>query len=159
MWINSVVLFHRITQLFLIIIGVAAQSAFYGGATGGIFSLLQSAGVVGFGIFGNTVIGLSGAGLGLGLSSMAGEGCKITHTVHVKYNGLYRSDKEPGDIKMITDFVKKQLKIQSDSENSRQYSEEIRKVLFAKKMEIELPGVIVYFETAEIQIQSRPQCE
>ena len=43
-----------------------AQSTFYGGATGGIFSLCQSAGAAGLGLAGNAAAGGVGAGLGFG---------------------------------------------------------------------------------------------
>jgi len=100
------------------------------------------------------VSGLSGAGLdSMAGGSMDGEGgkSKITHKVHVKYNGLYRSGKKPGDSNVIKDFVEKQLKLPLDFENSLQYLEEIGEILFnPNKMEIELPGAIVYFETTKI---------
>ena len=42
-----------------------AQSVIYGGATTGIFSLLQSAGAAGLGVAGNAVGAAAGAGLGV----------------------------------------------------------------------------------------------
>ena len=44
-----------------------AQSVIYGGATTGIFSLLQSAGAAGLGVAGNAVAGAVGAAAGAGL--------------------------------------------------------------------------------------------
>ena len=48
-------------------IAASAQSVIYGGATTGIFSLLQSAGAAGLGVAGNAVAGAVGAAAGAGL--------------------------------------------------------------------------------------------
>ncbi|XP_022800209.1 uncharacterized protein LOC111338068 isoform X3 [Stylophora pistillata] len=51
-------------------IAAAAQSAIYGGFTGGVFSLLQSAGAAGIGLAGNAAIGAAGASVGGALSDL-----------------------------------------------------------------------------------------
>ena len=48
----------------------AAQSAIYGGFTGGVFSVLQSAGAAGIGLAGNAAIGAAGASVGGALSGL-----------------------------------------------------------------------------------------
>ena len=45
-------------------VAAAAQSAIYGGFTGGVFSLLQSAGAAGIGLAGNAAIAATGATVG-----------------------------------------------------------------------------------------------
>ncbi|PFX11859.1 Tauropine dehydrogenase [Stylophora pistillata] len=61
-------------------IAAAAQSAIYGGFTGGVFSILQSAGAAGIGLAGNAAIGAAGASIGGALSGLGarlyGSRCK-----------------------------------------------------------------------------------
>ena len=52
-------------------VAAAAQSAIYGGFTGGVFSVLQSAGAAGIGLAGNAAIAATGATVG-GVSSGLG---------------------------------------------------------------------------------------
>ena len=51
-------------------VAAAAQSAIYGGFTGGVFSVLQSAGAAGIGLAGNAAIGATGATVGGVLSGL-----------------------------------------------------------------------------------------
>ncbi len=61
-------------------VAAAAQSAIYGGATGGVFALLQSAGAAGIGLAGNMGLAAAGAAAGGAAGYGAGKGLYIKYT-------------------------------------------------------------------------------
>jgi len=139
----------------------AAQSAFYGGATGGIFSILQSAGAVGIGIFGNTAIGLAGASAGAGLAAAAGAGANETALVRkpavigilsrwARNNNNVKNE----DKKKIKTFTDKKLGIKEDP-NYVSWSI-MAKNLFQTaigSLEALKPTVLVYFKDSYIKLE------
>ena len=103
------------------------------------------------------MIGLSGAGLGAGLSSMANrsgsDGNALTHHVAVKYVGLYRNYMKQKDYATIKNFLTKKLNIPLERGMYQEYLKEMGKILGTNNNDsIELPGVIVHFTRTEIRI-------
>ena len=105
--------------------------------------------MVGFGIFGKTAIGLSGAGIGYYATSEKAK-AKITAMVEVKYLGLYRRENKIDDRSSIITFVENKLKMPNKQERFQLYQEGIGKIL-GNQMKNGVPGVIIYFHTTKIQ--------
>ena len=141
-------------------IAAATQSAVYGGATGGLFSILQSAGAAGIGIFGNTLIASTGAGVGAGFAAAAttssgqqsasiNKGIKIIGIIRESSpakdcNDIKKFVEAPPDVDAEPNLIQCTARIKDFLNRSLQRAVDKKGERMRNLTQVHLPAVLVY---------------
>ena len=121
---------------------------------------MQSIGVVGFGIFGNTVLGIVGAGFGFmtgaKMEKLVRDDKKIKMFQILKIIGLYSHKTKNEDVNEICEFTKNKLGIEIPPTVYSEWKKDVRNYFNTKTGSEcnEAPAVLIYFEKNLIPLSS-----